>query len=187
MTEERAWDSNRPHTATVARMTTLCSLSANLECSCSLVYSWKALEVNCVQTDSAGHLRTARFMWDIAALLRSNRDELNCSQSLSAMSLYLELGGLFSCSHRFRAESLSIWGQRDVMSHTAPAAIQTHNTASCFVWEWNSSLAVKQEHKLTVVFSKTLLRISGPKRDEITAGGGKMYNENIIICTIHIL
>jgi hypothetical protein len=43
----------------------------------------------------------------------------------------------------------------------------------------NSSLTLKEEHRLSMFQSKVLRRIFGPKRDEVTGGWGKIHNEEL--------
>jgi hypothetical protein len=41
------------------------------------------------------------------------------------------------------------------------------------------SLTVREEHKLRVLENRVLRRISGPKRDGMTGGWKKLYNEEL--------
>jgi hypothetical protein len=45
----------------------------------------------------------------------------------------------------------------------------------CETW----SLTLREEHRLRVFENKVLRRISGPKRDEVTVGWGKLHNEEL--------
>jgi hypothetical protein len=45
----------------------------------------------------------------------------------------------------------------------------------CETW----SLALREEHRLRVFENRVLWRIFGPKRDEVTGGWRKLYNEEL--------
>jgi hypothetical protein len=45
----------------------------------------------------------------------------------------------------------------------------------CEIW----SLTEREEHKLRVFENRVLRRIFGPKRDEVTGGWRKLYNEEL--------
>jgi hypothetical protein len=40
-------------------------------------------------------------------------------------------------------------------------------------------MTLRVEHRLRVVVSRVLRRLFGPKRDEVTGGWGKLYNEDL--------
>jgi hypothetical protein len=42
-------------------------------------------------------------------------------------------------------------------------------------------MILREEHKLRVFESRVLRRIFGPKRDEVTGGGRKLHNEELLI------
>jgi hypothetical protein len=53
---------------------------------------------------------------------------------------------------------------------------QTYKFACGSVWLWNLVSDIKREHRLRV-FENRVLRIVGPKRDEVTGGWRKLHKE----------
>jgi hypothetical protein len=51
----------------------------------------------------------------------------------------------------------------------------------CETW----SPTLKEKHKLRVFENRVLRRIFGPKRDGVTGGWRKLYNEELHNCTLH--
>jgi hypothetical protein len=51
----------------------------------------------------------------------------------------------------------------------------------CEIW----SLTLRKEHRLRVFENKVLRKIFGPKRDEVTGGWRKLYNEEL--CDLYSL
>jgi hypothetical protein len=41
-----------------------------------------------------------------------------------------------------------------------------------FLWRWNSSVILNEEHRLRVYENRVLRRIFGPKREKAARGGG---------------
>jgi hypothetical protein len=50
---------------------------------------------------------------------------------------------------------------------------------TCFYKSYTASLTVREEHKLRVFENRVLRRIFGPKRDGMTGGWRKLYNEEL--------
>jgi hypothetical protein len=46
------------------------------------------------------------------------------------------------------------------------------------------SLTVREEHKLRVFKNRVLRRIFGPKRDGVTVGWRKLYNEELFVIVL---
>jgi hypothetical protein len=49
----------------------------------------------------------------------------------------------------------------------------------------NGCETLREEHRLRVFENRVLRRIFGPKRDEVTAGWGKLHNEELHNFTDH--
>jgi hypothetical protein len=60
----------------------------------------------------------------------------------------------------------------NVETETYKAMILLVVLCGCETW----SLALRKEHRLRVFESRVLMRIFGPKRDEIIGGWGKLHN-----------
>ena len=54
---------------------------------------------------------------------------------------------------------------------------------------WSDNSVMREEHRLKVFENKTLRRIFGPKRDEVTRGWRKLHNEelNDLYCSPNIV
>jgi hypothetical protein len=55
----------------------------------------------------------------------------------------------------------------------------TTNCTNCLTNRETWSLTVREQHKLRVFENRTLRRIFGPKRDAVTGGCRKLYNEEL--------
>jgi hypothetical protein len=119
--------------------------------------------------------KTCHFSWDrtryiqrssleryhYANILRSHHLNFNNFEGLSGHFTSHLIGGVFSPNVRKRED----WN------------VLKYNIVCSFVWIWNLSLTLTEEHRLRVSANRVRRRIWGSKTDDIVRGWIKLHDE----------
>jgi len=145
--------------------------------------TWSCLEIKSrtnsgnIKNDNKSSENVEGFKYSGTTLMTQNAFQKEIKSRMeSGNACYHSVQNLLSCSLLSKNIKMKIY--------------RKYNLACCFVWVWNVVAHIEgKRHRLSVFENRVLRRIFGPKRDEVTGDGRKLYNEELydVYCSPNIV